>query len=281
MLTVRRPSNFWRLTVLSVVLAGCGGGDDASTGGEAATAGGGEAAAPVQIANPGVITGTISFAGTAPTPAPIDMREEPTCAAKHSTPPTSQAVMVKDGKLQNVFIYVKEGLTQQFPKPADPKEIDQDGCMYIPHILGMQVNQDLVIKNADAVLHNINTKPTTNRGFNISQPQAGMTSTRTFTAKEVMIPVQCDVHGWMQAYIGVLDHPYFAVSGEDGAFRIENLPPGNYVVEAWHEQYGAQTLNVTVPPDGTVDAPFNFSPATASAVPLGEPVVLHMMGHAG
>ncbi len=158
--------------------------------------------------------------------------------------------------------------------------IDQSNCRYGPHVLGVQTGQDIEITNSDNFLHNINATPTANRGFNRSQPRAGITSTQSFPLAEVMVPVRCDVHGWMNAYIGVVDHPYFGVSGEDGSVSLEGLPPGDYVIEAWHEQYGTTTTNVTVVTGETAEISFEFTDATAaSSVPLGEPVdLLHPDG---
>jgi uncharacterized protein (DUF2141 family) len=158
--------------------------------------------------------------------------------------------------------------------------LDQTGCEYVPHVLGVQTNQPITIRNSDGLLHNINASPSANRGFNMSQP-TNMEGSRSFATQEVMIPVRCDVHGWMEAYIGVVDHPYFAVSGEDGSFTIENLPPGDYVVEAWHETLGTQTMNVTVGPNetGTADFAYEAAMAANAVVPLGEPLVLQMHGH--
>jgi hypothetical protein len=264
-----------------IVLSACGGKkEDASnaTGGEnqpAAT----EAAKPAgPVANAATITGHILFTGAAPANAKIDMSEEKVCADKHKDGATEETVVVKDGKLQNAFVYVKSGLTGPSGTTAQKVELDQDGCQYKPHVLGLQVGQPLVIKNADGILHNIKVKPTVNRPFNISQPTT-MESTRTFDAKEIMIPVECNVHGWMHAYIGVTDNPYFAVSGDDGSFKIGNLPPGTYAIEAWHEKYGTQTQNVTVGPNETKDVTFTYSAKTATAVPLGRPLVVSMSGH--
>jgi hypothetical protein len=266
------------LVAVPPALVGCGG-DGGAGGGAAADV------EPVEIQNPGTITGVVNFAGEAPMPEPIDMRSEPACAERHEGTPVQHTVLVNDnGTLRNVFVRVSEGIDQRFPAPRDPVELDQVGCVYTPHIVAVQAGQPIAIRNSDPVLHNVNTRPQTNRGFNISQPQAGMVTERTFNSQEVMIPVRCDVHGWMAAYIGVVDHPYFAVTGDDGSFRIENLPPGDYVIEAWHEQYGTQTANVTVPPDGTAEADFNYSPGTATAVPLGEPWIINGQGassHAG
>jgi hypothetical protein len=273
------------LVALSLVfaVAACGGGDDS---GEDAAEGGAttdEAAGPaVDPAQAAVITGTISFAGTAPAQATIDMAEEAQCASKHSTPPQAQEVVVNgNGTLRNVFVYVKEGLpAQQWPASGDAPVLDQQGCVYIPHVMGVRTGQEFTIRNSDPVLHNVNAGPTTNRTFNVGQPREGMETRRSFTQQEVMIPVTCQVHGWMNMYIGVLDHPYFAVTGDDGSFRIEGLPPGTYTVEAWHEKYGTQTVSVTVAAQQTGQANFSFSAATATAVPLGKPIDLHAHGHA-
>lgn len=278
-MSMLRPRNTRSVLALALVFAaGCGGGGDAADSGGEAAAGGEVAAAAVE--NPGSVTGTVTFTGAAPAATPIDMRAEPVCAEKHTETPTTNVVAVNgNGTLRNVFVRVSEGLAGSYPASSESAEINQVGCLYEPHVLGLQTGQTLVIRNSDAVLHNVNTRPEQNRGFNISQPQAGMTSERTFPTAEVMIPVQCDVHGWMQAYIGVVDHPYFAVTGEDGSFTIDNLPPGDYVIEAWHEQYGTQTMNVTVPPNGTAEAAFSYTGAEMPAA-MGPAIDLHA-GHAG
>jgi hypothetical protein len=276
---IMRIARFNTLVALSLVFtfAACGGGDD--SGEDAAEGGattGDPAATGVDPAQAAVITGTVRFAGTAPAPAAIDMAEEQQCATKHSTPPTSQEVVVNNGMLRNVFVYVKEGLPQQsWPQSGDAPVLDQDGCVYIPHVMGVRTGQEFIIRNSDPVLHNVNAAPAANRTFNVGQPREGMETRRAFTQKEVMIPVTCQVHGWMNMYIGVLDHPYFAVTGDDGTFRIEGLPPGTYTVEAWHEKYGTQTMSVTVAAQQTGTADFSFSAATATAVPLGKPIDLH------
>jgi len=136
--------------------------------------------------------------------------------------------------------------------------LDQDGCRYHPHVLGIQVGQTLAIKNSDGILHNIKAKAKANRPFNISQP-AVMTSTKTFDKPEVMVALECNVHGWMHAWLAVLPHPFFGVSGGDGSFTIKGLPPGTYTIEAWHEKYGAQTASVTVAGSETKTADFSFA----------------------
>ncbi len=195
------------------------------------------------------ITGKVKFTGTKPANPRIDMSEEPECKAKYQTPPTAEAVVVNaNGTLANAFVYVKAGLPAgaKYQAPATPVVIDQDGCRYKPHVFGLVVGQTLEIRNSDPLLHNIKAKATKNRPFNISQPTAGMKTNRTFSASEVMVSLECNVHGWMNAYVGVLPHAFFGVSGADGGFSIKNLPAGTYTVEAWHEKYGVQTATVTV-----------------------------------
>jgi hypothetical protein len=207
------------------------------------------------------VSGKVKFTGTKPTMPKIDMSEEPKCKAKYQGVPTDETVVVNaNGTLANVFVYVKAGLpaTYKAPAPAGDVTLDQDGCRYHPHVLGILVGQKLAIKNSDGILHNIKAKGVKNRPFNISQP-TNMMSERTFTAPEVMVALECNVHGWMHAWLGVLPHPFFAVSGSDGSFAIKGLPPGTYTIEAWHEKYGTQTATVTVTGSETKTADFSFA----------------------
>jgi len=220
------------------------------------------AAASDLAAAGGTITGKIKFTGTAPRNPAIDMSEEAACKAKYTTTPTEENVVAGPANaLANVFVYVKSGLPagQTFPAPATPVVLDQNGCRYHPHILGVMVGQNLEIKNSDPVLHNIKAIAKKNRPFNVSQPNAGMTKTVTFSQPEVMVNLECNVHGWMHAYAGVRSDPFFAVSQQDGSFTISGLPPGTYTIEAWHEKYGAQTATVTVAGTETKTADFSFA----------------------
>ncbi len=262
-------------TLVAALAAGCGGeaGDQAEAGAETAAA----IEHPVDEATAGSMRGTVRFTGTPPANEPIDMTEEPICAQKHATPPTRQSVVVGgEGGLASVFVYVKEGLDPSLRFPAgEGQELDQDGCIYIPHVLALSTGEQLTVRNTDDVLHNVNATPTENRGFNRSQPQEGMTFQTSFPTSEVMIPVRCDVHGWMEAYIGVTSHPYHVVTAEDGAFTLERLPPGTYTVEAWHERYGAATQTVEVPQSGQAEVSFEFSEAMAGRhVPLGPTLLI-------
>jgi plastocyanin len=245
--------------------AACSKGDkatsDTAVGGTPA-AGAPAAAASTGPTGDGVVSGTVHFTGTAPANPTIDMSEEAACKAKYTGNPIDSQYVVNNGGLGNVFVYVKSGLPAgaKYAAPSTPAVIDQKGCEYHPRVFGLQVGQKLEIKNDDPLLHNIKAVPHVNRGFNISQPAAGMTTTRTFDKEEVMVPFQCNVHGWMQAHAGVLSHPFFAVSTGDGKFSITGLPPGTYTIEAWHEKLGTQTGTVTIGKGETKTQDFTFAP---------------------
>jgi hypothetical protein len=211
----------------------------------------------------GTITGKVTFTGTAPRNRPIDMSEEAVCKAKYKTaPPAEENVVTGAGNaLANVFVYVSAGLpaNAKFQAPAAPVVLDQDGCRYHPHVFGIMVGQNLEIRNSDPVLHNIKAIAKKNRPFNVSQPTAGMKTNRTFSAPEVMVNLECNVHGWMKAFLGVRPDPFYAVTGPDGSFSIKGLPPGTYTIEAWHERFGTQTATVTVTATGSKTANLTFA----------------------
>jgi plastocyanin len=146
--------------------------------------------------------------------------------------------------------------------PSTAVVLDQKGCRYVPHVLGVQVGQPVEVLNSDPTLHNVHAVPMSNSEFNTGQPLQGMKRAHTFTAREVMVPFKCDVHPWMHAYIGVLDHPFFAVSGADGSFQLTGLPPGTYTIEAWHETLGARTQTVTIGAKETGNVAFSFNSTT-------------------
>lgn len=198
------------------------------------------------------ITGKIAFEGQAPEAQAIKMDADANCKLAHPEGAKSEEVVVNsNGTLKNVFVYVKEGLSgQKFDAPKDSVKFDQKGCQYSPRVLGIQVGQPLEILNSDPTLHNVHSLATQSQQFNLGMPIQGMKLKKTFTAPEIMVKVKCEVHPWMAGYIGVLEHPFYAVSGDDGSFSINNLPPGEYVIEAWHEKYGAQTQAVSIAADG-------------------------------
>jgi len=209
----------------------------------------------------GTVTGKVSFTGQAPTPQKISMGADPTCAAFHKEPVFTEDVVANaNGTLKNVFVYVKEGLEgKTFPAATQSVLLDQKGCRYTPHVFGIQVNQPLEILNSDATLHNVHGMPRESKEFNLGMPIQGMKLNRKFDKPEIMVKFKCDVHPWMNAYAGVLTHPFFNVTSDQGAFEIKDLPAGSYVIEAWHEKYGVQTQQVTVDEAGTQTIDFNFA----------------------
>ncbi len=207
------------------------------------------------------LTGRVVFEGQAPVAEKIKMDADPSCQAMHPDGIVNDEVVINsNGTLKNVFVYVKEGLAgKTFEAPKEAVVFDQKGCHYNPKVLGVQVNQPFEIINSDSTLHNVHSLAEKNVPFNLGMPIQGMKIKKTFTKPEVMVKVKCEVHPWMRAYVGVLDHPFFSVTGDDGSFQIKNLPPGQYVVEAWHEKYGSQTQNVTVSADSdTKDLTFQY-----------------------
>ena len=246
------------MTSLAAGTAACGGGstNSAPAGPLPPTV------SPVDPATAGNVTGRIAFEGAAPKPAVIRMDSDPNCLQPGVTTTEEQVVVGDGGVLQHVFVYVKDGLGDlRFPVPATPILLDQRGCHYVPHVFGAQVGQSVEVLNSDPTLHNVHATPKTNQEFNTGQPLAGMRHTHQFSTKEVMVPFKCDVHPWMRAYAGVLDHPYFAVSAADGTFSLKGLPPGTYTVEAWHESLGTQTQTVTIGASETKEVAFTFKAA--------------------
>jgi plastocyanin len=255
--------------MVAASVAACGGGGSSDSASTAAPA---TASAPgaqkVDPATAGDVTGAVVLEGPAPKNEGIKMNADPTCLKQAPGAQTQETFVVGgDGKsFANVFVYVKDGLGNYvYDPPTTAAVIDQQGCRYRPHVLGVRVGQKIEIVNSDPTLHNIHATPKANSEFNTGQPMQGMKTEHTFKAKEVMVPFKCDVHGWMNAYAGVLDHPYFAITGEDGKFTLKGLPPGTYTVEAWHEKLGAMTQSVTLGAKETKDVTFTFkAPAAAT-----------------
>jgi len=206
------------------------------------------------------VHGQIRFVGTPPARTPVKMSADPTCQQQHPEPVLSEEVIVNDnGTLRNVFVYVKEGLSGSFSAPTTPVVLDQAGCRYQPHVVGLQINQPLEIRNSDATLHNVNAKPNANKPFNVAQPVQGMKTVKKFEQSDVMVGFKCNVHPWMRAYVGVVEHPFFSVSDEEGTFAISGLPAGTYTIEAWHEVYGTQSQTVNVTEGQTTSSTFSFA----------------------
>jgi hypothetical protein len=196
----------------------------------------------------GTITGKISFIGEPPQPRRIDGSADPVCEA-NNTELFTQDVIVKAGKLANVFVYVQSGEALDwyaFEAPATEVMLAHHGCQFGPHVIGMQMQQTLKIANEDATAHNTHLLPKNNADWNQSQLQGTDPLMHKFTAAEVLIPVKCNQHPWEKAYVGVLSHPFFAVSSLNGAYKISGLPPGQYAVVAWHEKFGEQRVEVSI-----------------------------------
>jgi Carboxypeptidase regulatory-like domain len=223
-------------------------------------------AEPVDAATAGSISGTVKLDGMPPKMKTINMAAESACAKQHSTPARSQEVLVgKDGALENVVVYLKGDFGQyKFEEPQSPVAITQKGCMYEPHVLALEANQPLQVVNDDPVTHNIHPLPMDNREWNESQPPGAAPIEQKFAHEEVAIPVKCNIHPWMKAYIAVFDHPYFQVTGENGSFDLRNVPPGNYTLVAWHELYGTQEQSVTIGPKEAKTISITFKTAAAA-----------------
>jgi plastocyanin len=208
----------------------------------------------------GDVTGKVAFEGTPPKSLPLRMDADKVCKAAHKTPVKGEEVIVNaNNTLKNVLVYVKDGLgNKKFDPPSKKLEFDQEGCMYKPHVLGIQTGQELEVVNSDPTLHNVHSLSKENPQFNVAQPKQGMRLAKKFDKPEVF-KVKCEVHTWMGAYIGVFSHPFFAVTGDDGSFTLSKLPPGEYTIEAWHEKYGTQTAKVKVDAAGKATADFKFA----------------------
>ena len=231
---------------LAASLTACGSGSDTSKSAPAASPKAAPDAKRVDAATAATVTGKVVFEGTPPDNPTINTSSDPACGAG---PLRSESYVVgKGGALENVFVYVKDGLGNKyvFDTPTAPVKIDQKGCHYVPHVIGVRTTQPLEIVNSDNTLHNVHGMPTANPDFNQGQPVQGMKNAVTFANPEVLIPFKCDVHSWMNAFVGVVDHPYFAVTGEGGTFELRGLPPGTYAIEAVHEKLGRQSLPVTL-----------------------------------
>ncbi len=207
------------------------------------------------------VTGKVTLDGNAPEMKVIDMSAVKECAALHPDPVTEETVVVGDkGELKNVVVALKKDDDKDMPgdAPKTPAVLDQQGCMYTPHVLAMMAGQTLLVKNSDPFLHNIHSGSTVNDPFNSGIPgnNAGTKIDPQPKAPEIF-PVKCDVHPWMKAWIAVFDHPYFSVTGDDGTFDIKGLPDGSYTLSAWHEIYGTQEQKITVK-DGKASADFKF-----------------------
>jgi hypothetical protein len=218
------------------------------------------AATPLDHESTGRITGTVTFQGAPPPMRTIALGSDPGCASGHAGPVLTGDALVHDGRVENAFVYVKEGLGDRtFATPDTPVTIDQAGCLYRPHVAGAQVCQPVQFVNSDGVLHNVHGTPKRSPAWNFGMAVRGSQRAVRVPNPEVMIEIRCDVHPWMRAYLAVLDHPYFAVTGGDGRFTLADLPPGDYVIESWHERFGTREARVTIGPREAKDVSFAYA----------------------
>ena len=212
------------------------------------------------------INGTVTFAGKVPNLKPLSMDADPACAKKHSGPvPSEMLVLGKGNTMGNILVWVSKGLPagKTWPAPKTPVTLDQKGCVYEPHVMGIMVGQAYRILNSDGILHNVHALPKVNRGFNRPMPATVKESSATFDKPEPVFQIKCDVHPWMSAYVGVFTHPFFSVTGADGKFTLSGLDPGDYEITAWHERLGTQKATVKVGANDTKAQDFKFTTPAA------------------
>lgn len=206
-----------------------------------------------QTASAASISGTIRYEGDrVPEMKKIDMSTEEKCRAHYSEPPVAETIVVgENNTLENVFVRVVGGLPdKEYPVPEEPVVLDQEGCRFRPHVIGIQVNQTLKILNSDGLLHNVNAKPKMMRPFNKAMPPAMKEFEHTFNRAEFPFELKCDVHSWMGAYVGVIKHPFFSVTAKGGKYEISGLDAGTYEIEVWQEfwapKFGKMRFTVTL-----------------------------------
>jgi hypothetical protein len=272
---MKKQTKVWLVLSLALSLGALGSACTKAPEGDTNKNGGGSDTAVAYSGPTGTVTGVVSFNGTPPAPTKIDSSADPVCGQKNPNLETENTV-VKDGKLANTFVYIKDGTTTDGKKVGDFKwdtpttavQLDQNGCHYRPHVLGVQTNQKISITNSDPTTHNIHPTPKQNPEWNQSQPNGAAPLEKAFARQEILVPVKCNQHPWMKAYIGVMKTPFFAVSADNGSFTIKGVPAGTYTVAAWKEggaEGTTKTVQVTVPANGSVTADFAFDAAATTS----------------
>jgi hypothetical protein len=216
------------------------------------------------------ITGKVKLDAAGPADKEIKMDADPKCAALHPTPAKNDNFTTNaDGTVQNVFVYIEgdslKGKT--FPAPATPALLDQKGCQYFPKVQGVMAKAPFDIQNSDETLHNVHALPKNSKEFNIGMPTKGMKVTKTFDAAERMVKIKCDVHPWMFAYVGVMEHPYFASTMATGSFTIKDVPAGKYKLYAWHNKFAntPEVMDIEVKDGETKTQDITLKAANAAA----------------
>ncbi|MFZ0772635.1 MAG: carboxypeptidase regulatory-like domain-containing protein [Candidatus Sulfotelmatobacter sp.] len=226
-----------------LLLAACNKKEEQPSNTMSQTAAPAPAATPIDPATVATVNGTVKFDGTAPKPSKIDMSQDPACKGANE----AENIVVDNGGLANVFVYVKDGLgSRTFDVPASAVVLNQQGCKYHPHVLGVMAGQTVQIKNDDMTTHNIHPTPKDNREWNESQPPSSPAIDKNFAREEIMLPVKCNQHPWMKMYINVVKSPFYAVTDKSGKYEIKGLPPGDYTIAFVQEKLGEQDQKVTV-----------------------------------
>jgi len=214
---------------------------------------------PLDHAVTGTVAGDVRVAGAVPAMTQVRFSGFPECGAQHREPVPAGDLRVQDGKLAGAFVWLKDGLGDRvFAIPTEPVEIDQSGCLYQPRVAGARVGQTIRFVNGDPLLHNVHGTPKASPPWNVSLSRRGAMREIRLDRPEIMVAVRCDLHPWMQAWLGIVDHPYFAVTGPDGAFTLPDVPPGDYTLAVWHERLGTRETRITLPPKGTATATFTY-----------------------
>lgn len=244
-------------TFLVLILAACSSSSNTQQSSNLATANSAVSAdsTPIDPTTVATISGTVKFDGVAPAPKKIDMSQDPGCSGSNE----GESLVVSDGHLANVFVYIKDGLgNRTFKPPMTPVIIDQRGCRYHPHVLGAMTGQIIQIRNDDPTTHNIHPMPKHNREWNVSETASSPLIQQSFANEEIMMPMKCNLHPWMRMYINIVKNPFFAVTDQSGKYEIQGLPPGEYTIAFVQEKLGEQDVKVTLGPkeSRTVDATF-------------------------
>jgi plastocyanin len=256
---IRRSLFFAHVAILVMLTASSCGGNRQDTRSEINTPIK-DSSRPVDATTAGSVSGTVRLQGNPPIRRAINMAAVPNCSKEHSSPAlTEEVVPGDDGALQNVIVYLKGDFSSYaFEVPRSPAKIDQNGCVYKPHVIALMVGQPLEVTNSDQATHNIHSLAKANRPRNDSQSPGAAPITQTFSRQEIAIQVKCNVHPWMKAYVAVLSNPYFQVTGEDGSFEIKNVPPGKYELLAWHELFGTSEEAITMGPNESKTVTITF-----------------------
>ncbi len=221
-------------------------------------------AAPADVkptAGTATIVGKVRYNGEPPKRKPVNFGPEKKCCDAHKTPPLDDTLVVSpDREIQWVLVRIAGKVPGNYPPPSQPAVIDQHGCIFSPHVLPVMTGQEIEIRNSDEVLHNVRGEAVLNPPFNRNLPKAAEPLKVKFSTAEVGVKVKCDVHFWMGGYIHVMPHPFFAVTGEDGAFTITKVPPGTYKLETWHEKLGKQSQEITVKDGEVKTVDFTYQP---------------------